>query len=207
MARVHSWVPENGGPDGRERCGRPGVGFMAARLKVYQASFGFRDSVVAAPNQKAALQAWGARQNLFAEGLARVVDDPEASKAALAHPGVPLSRPVGSAGAFALESNELPKVPSAPGSQTKGSAPAPSKAARAAPPKPVADRTPLDAAEAALRQIEDRRRAVEDDFHARLQKLEQARAAALGDVEARAAAAREKVESARRAYRDAGGRD
>lgn len=66
------------------------------RLKVYAAQFGFHDSVVAAHSQAVALVAWGTRQNLFAEGRAKVTHDPDALAAALAHPEVPLRRAVGS---------------------------------------------------------------------------------------------------------------
>jgi hypothetical protein len=180
---------------------------MAARLKVYQASFGFHETVVAAANQRAALDAWGARQNLFAEGLARVTDDPGAAKAALAHPGVPLSRPIGSASPFALESRELPKVPAAPKRKSTGGPRAASTAKRARPQKPAPDRGPLDAAEDALGDLQARARALEDDFHTRLRRLERERAAALEDADTQVAAARKEVERARRAYRDAGGRD
>ncbi len=63
---------------------------MARRLKVFQAQFGFYDSVVAAPSQVAALRAWGAHQNLFSDGGARVATDEQAIEAALAQPEVPL---------------------------------------------------------------------------------------------------------------------
>ena len=44
---------------------------MAGRkLKVFQAQFGFYDTIVAAPSQAAALRAWGVNQNLFASGEA-----------------------------------------------------------------------------------------------------------------------------------------
>ena len=39
------------------------------KLKVYCTPVGFHDAYVAAPSQKAALQAWGAKTNLFAQGL------------------------------------------------------------------------------------------------------------------------------------------
>jgi len=39
---------------------------MAGRkLKVFQAQFGFFDTVVAAPSRAAALRAWGARQKIY----------------------------------------------------------------------------------------------------------------------------------------------
>ncbi|RYF99054.1 MAG: cell envelope biogenesis protein TolA, partial [Caulobacteraceae bacterium] len=70
---------------------------------MFQAQFGFYDTVVAAPSQAAALRAWGVRQNLFADGTARLTDDSQAVEAALAHPETPLRRAVGSSEPFALE--------------------------------------------------------------------------------------------------------
>ena len=45
-------------------------------LKVYRTPIGFHDAYVAAPSQKAALQAWGSDANLFARGVAELVTDP-----------------------------------------------------------------------------------------------------------------------------------
>jgi hypothetical protein len=42
---------------------------------------------VAAPSQKAALQAWGSDSDLFAQKIAEQVTDPDLMKEALAHPG------------------------------------------------------------------------------------------------------------------------
>lgn len=173
---------------------------VVSRLKVYQASFGFRESVVAAPNQKAALEAWGARQNLFAEALARVSDDPRAIKAALDHPGVPLNRPVGSTGAFTLDTSELPEIPVASNRKAKATASGGHKTT-------PADRGALVAAEAALHEARARRRAADDDFHVRLRELEQKRAEAREEADAEVAAAVKAVEHARRDYLKAGGDD
>ena len=57
------------------------------RLKVYRTAMGFHDAYVAAPSQKAALEAWGVDKNLFARGAAEVVTDPALTKEPLAHPG------------------------------------------------------------------------------------------------------------------------
>jgi hypothetical protein len=78
-------------------------------LKVFQAQFGFYDSVVAASSQAAALRAWGTHQNLFADGQARVTMDEAAVKAALSHPETPLRRAVGSNDGFELEPANLPQ--------------------------------------------------------------------------------------------------
>lgn len=120
------------------------------KLKVFQAQFGFFDTVVAAPSQAAALSAWGARQNLFASGDARTTEDEAAVAAALEHPGTPLRRAVGSNDPFQLKAASLPSIPAAP-KRTSAKTPAKIKAA----PKPAADRSALDAAEAALREIEE----------------------------------------------------
>jgi colicin import membrane protein len=70
------------------------------KLKTYQTSLGFYDQAVAAPSMKAALDAWGARSNLFHQGAAKETDDPDIVAATMASPGVVLRRPVGSNGPF-----------------------------------------------------------------------------------------------------------
>ena len=87
---------------------------MARKLKVFQAQFGFYDTVVAAPSRAAALRAWGTRQDLFASGDATETSDAAAIAAATAQPETPLRRAVGSTDPFALEPTNLPKVPDAP---------------------------------------------------------------------------------------------
>src|ERR1700748_1784461 len=88
---------------------------MAGRkLKVFQAQFGFYDTVVAAPSQAPALRAWGTRQNLFASGEARPVIDPKTVEAATAQPETVLKRPVGSKDAFVADPSGLPDVPDPP---------------------------------------------------------------------------------------------
>jgi len=83
---------------------------MARALKVFRAHLGFYDTVVAAPSQKAASEAWGADAREFAQGFASVTQDEDAVTAALARPGVVLRRPAGSRGAYKAEPDE----PSAP---------------------------------------------------------------------------------------------
>src|SRR5688572_9369193 len=86
------------------------------RLKVYASPQGFYETVVAAPSQKAALEAWGTHQDLFASGMAKVVtDDDEAIAAAVARPGEVLSRPAGSREAFKpIERAAAPKASKTP---------------------------------------------------------------------------------------------
>lgn len=66
-------------------------------LKVFRTSVGFEDAYIAAPSQKAALAAWGAKGNLFARGAAEVVTDPALAKAALERPGEVIRVPRGTA--------------------------------------------------------------------------------------------------------------
>jgi colicin import membrane protein len=80
---------------------------MARKLKTYQTSLGFFDMAIAAPSMKAALEAWGSKSNLFHQGFAKEVDDPDVIAATIAKPGVILRRAVGSDGPFQEEA-ELP---------------------------------------------------------------------------------------------------
>ncbi len=117
-------------------------------LKVFQAHLGFFDTVVATPSKKAALEAWGSRQDLFHTGLASAAEDKEAIRAALEKPGVVLKRPAGSRDPFTAEPG-LPKIKAGPKRwpAKKPSPPAEREPARA--PKPP-DRSELDTAEATL---------------------------------------------------------
>lgn len=74
---------------------------MAPRLKVFVTSDGLTDFVVAATSKAKALAAWGSRQDLFKEGLARETDDPDLVAAASAAPGEVLRRPAGTRGDLA----------------------------------------------------------------------------------------------------------
>ncbi|WP_158915853.1 cell envelope biogenesis protein TolA [Caulobacter sp. S45] len=176
----------------------------ARKLKVFQAQFGFFDTVVAVPSQAAALRAWGVRQNLFADGQAKPATDPKAVAAALAHPETPLRRAVGTDDAFAVEPTGLPSVPDAP----KTPAPkATAKAKSSAAPKPPADRRALDAAEAALRQLDGDRKREEASFRTQQDALDAARDAAQTAYVAGRKAATADVVEARKRYRSAGGED
>ena len=58
-----------------------------AKLKVFCATSGFYDNVVAAPSKPAALKAWGAKTDLFSMGVAHLVTDPKIREKALERPG------------------------------------------------------------------------------------------------------------------------
>lgn len=68
-------------------------------LKTYRASVGFFDLAIAAPSMKAAPEAWGSNTNLFHQGVAKQVADPEVV-AAMSKQGLVLKRPVGLSGPF-----------------------------------------------------------------------------------------------------------
>src|SRR6187401_1665332 len=66
------------------------------KLKVFRTPIGFHDAYVAAPSQKAALDAWGADSNIFAQGIAEQVTDPRLMEEPLANPGKVIKRVRGS---------------------------------------------------------------------------------------------------------------
>ena len=92
---------------------------MPRKLKVYQTSQGFYDLAIAAPSMKAALEAWGANNNLFHQGFAKESNDSKVIAVAMAKPGVVLRRPVGSDVAF-REHADLPSAASLDGSTRHG---------------------------------------------------------------------------------------
>jgi len=166
---------------------------MAARLKTYTAEIdGVHEWIVAAPNQKAALEAFGVRQNLFAQGFARAVDDPALSQAASTRPGVPLSRVKGSKGPFTT------------GAAKDGGWDAALKSAprRRKPPS----RKALDAARGALDRLEAEADAAAQDLDARRAALEREADQSRRRFETRRAKLQAALEKAETAYRAAGGR-
>jgi hypothetical protein len=149
---------------------------MAPRLKVFVTSDGLTDFVVAATSKAKALAAWGSRQDLFKEGLAREMDDPDLVAAASAAPGEVLRRPAGTRGDLArLKPARRPAKPAGP-----------SKAAL----KKVADLetklADLEASHAAAvsaldherAELERRAEAIAADYAARREKLRAALSAA-----------------------------
>ena len=117
------------------------------KLKVFQTRVGFHDVIVASASRAAALRAFGTRRDLFAQGLASIVEDPKIIETALAHPETPLRRPAGSSQTFAID----PARPRVSEIDPDGAA-APKRRAGRSRPKP--DRTRLTAAEAALAMLD-----------------------------------------------------
>jgi hypothetical protein len=81
------------------------------KLKVFSTPIGFHDALVAAPSQKAALEAWGAGTNLFTQGSAHVVTDPKLTKVPLQNPGQVVKIPRGTHAEqlAALSKQKLPR--------------------------------------------------------------------------------------------------
>ncbi|MGH8338508.1 MAG: hypothetical protein ACRETL_17160 [Gammaproteobacteria bacterium] len=173
------------------------------RLKVFQAQFGFYDSVVAAPSQAAALRAWGTHQNLFASGEAKVTTDEAAIAAATAHPDTPLRRAVGSPAPFALEPTSLPRMPDRQKAASKTAV----KLALPAPARLPANRSELDVAEKALLALDERRQSEEGDLRRDKEELEARRQAAQSAYVRARKAATAMIAEARTTYRKAGGKD
>lgn len=175
----------------------------ARPLKVYGATFGFHDAVVAAPNQAEALAAWGVRQNLFAEGQAKVVTDADAIAAARAHPGQPLRRVAGTDSPYEVDPAGLPTAPTSTrkAKTTKAAAKTPPPAKPREPP----DRAPLDRAEAKVRELDAAWAQAQDDLRSRRDALDAEEAKARQAwIRGREAADRA-TGRARRAYIKAGG--
>ncbi len=78
------------------------------KLKVFRTPIGFHDAYIAAPSQKAALEAWGADSNIFAQGIAEQVTDPKLMEEALANPGEVIKKVRGSADEHFAELDRAP---------------------------------------------------------------------------------------------------
>lgn len=152
------------------------------------------------------MKAWGTHQNLFKDGQAHPVTDPASVEAALGHPEVPLRRAVGSTGPFELEPKELPKVPDPPARKSDTSAGPDLKKKRSIP-RPPADRTKLDAAESALKTLDDARKVEEAELRKRRDELNTDISDAQSAYVAGRKSATAKIVDARKSYRDEGGGD
>lgn len=151
-----------------------------ARLKTFVTSDGLTDFIVAATSRPKALAAWGVRQDLFKQGTAREIDDPQVVKAAAKTPGVVLERPAGGRkGPIRLpKSDAAPKLSKA------------RLAARRRIEALEAERETLEAQEQAARASLQQQRADLDAQEARLDKRFATLQGRLGD---RLAAARRKA--------------
>jgi hypothetical protein len=176
----------------------------APKLKVYRTPIGFHDAYVAAPSQKAALEAWGADANLFARGVAEIVTDASLSEEPLARPGEVVKRLRGTAAEHLAALPPDEPVPRRKQGTTKTVAPRSRRRVAAAkkppPPKPRPDRSELDAAE---RTLEDTRRRLDEglsDLRKREAELQKERRDAERRREAEIGKLTDEMERARAAY-------
>lgn len=138
------------------------------KLKVFRTPVGFHDAYVAAPSQKAALQAWGTDTNLFARGAAEQVTDPELTKEPLARPGEVIRRLRGS------DEEQIAALGKAgTGAAKTRTSPASGKGGQKKPPKPSRDQ--LDQAEGRLKEAEERQRAEVRAIDKKIESLERRR--------------------------------
>ena len=144
------------------------------KLKVFRTPIGFHDAYVAAPSQKAALEAWGADSNLFAQGIAEEVTDATLMEAPLARPGEVVRKVRGSVEEHIAAADAAPRRKAR---AVDGEEEAPAKAAKSKPAKqkPRPSRVELDAAEEALEKLEKKQRKALRKLDERIQALEQER--------------------------------
>ncbi|WGM39047.1 hypothetical protein [Caulobacter sp. NIBR1757] len=162
-------------------------------LRTYTAEIdGLNQWIVAAPNQKAALEAFGVQQNLFAQGLADLTRDEALVEVANAQPGVPLKRPK-TGGQFTAAGG---------GSDWSDALKATVKGPAARKPP---SRARLDRARAALEAAREEGERTLAKLEAAVASARDRLAAGQGCVEAAVAKAEAAVEAAEEAYRKAGG--
>jgi hypothetical protein len=194
------------------------------KLKVYRTPIGFHDAYVAAPSQKAALQAWGSDVDLFARGVAEAVTDANLTREPLERPGTVVRRPRGTASDYMATPPDKPQAPRRhpPAPDTTGARPrrkstraqsppeetpprveAPSDLPPKTKPKPRPSRTKLDQAEQAL----DAARTAHDEAVAEIRRREKALQAERHELERRHEAESAKLDravaDARDHYREA----
>lgn len=170
---------------------------MPRKLKVFRTPIGFHDAYVAAPSQKAALEAWGSDSNLFARGTAEQVTDPKLTAEPLEHPGEVIR----------VSRGDLKAQLKALGPRSKAAAKDEAKVKGAsrprARPKPPPKRDNVDRAEAALAQAH----AKQVKERAALEKQREALERKLDALEARqeeeTVRLKRQLHEARDAYREA----
>src|SRR5215218_549401 len=139
------------------------------KLKVFRTPIGFHDAYVAAPSQKAALEAWGADGNLFAQGIAEQVSDPELMEEPLGSPGEVIKRVRGSTDEHFAALDRTARKPKQKAEEAE-EAPKPTGK-----PKPRPRRDELDAAERALEKAEKKQRKKLAELDEKIRELERKR--------------------------------
>jgi hypothetical protein len=136
------------------------------KLKVFRTPIGFHDAYVAAPSRKAALKAWGADGNLFAQGIAEQVTDPALMEEALERPGEIIRKVRGSADEHFAALDRVAKRKDRPSPQ-----PSPARTERAKKPS----RDELDAAEEAIDEAAKRHESEVREIDREIEALERKR--------------------------------
>jgi len=137
-------------------------------LKVFRTPIGFHDAYVAAPSQKAALEAWGAEGNLFAQGIAEQVTDPKLMKDALAKPGEIIRKVRGSADEHFAALERVAK-------RKDKDKPAPRRSSAKTERLPKPSRDELDAAEEAIDAATSRHKSEAKEIDREIEALERRR--------------------------------
>jgi hypothetical protein len=140
------------------------------KLKVLRTPIGFHDAYVAAPSQKAALEAWGADSNIFAQGIAEQVTDPAQMEEALANPGKVIKKVRGSADEHFAELERTPARRKA--ARSDGASAEVVILKPKSKPKPKPSRDELDAAEEALEKADRKQRKALRKIDEKIQALD-----------------------------------
>ena len=175
-----------------------------AKLKVFRTPIGFHDAYVAAPSQKAALEAWGTGTNLFAAGAAELVTDPRLTKEALARPGEVIRVVRGTADEHVRALGKDRKTKKAGGDRpTPGPARERESGKERKARKPRPSLAPVERAEKALERAEGRQRAELEKLRAEQQAIERRRRELEREHRAERDKLRQAVDEARETYRAA----
>lgn len=156
------------------------------KLKVFRTPIGFHDAYVAAPSQKAALEAWGSHADLFARGVAEVVTDEDLMIEPLANPGQVIRRARGSEAEHLAATDRPRRRKSGPAKASdpnrrsgsasgslRGSGRVPTKARKRRLPRPSRDK--LEAAESALAELKDRQQREREQLREREAEIDRLR--------------------------------
>jgi hypothetical protein len=144
------------------------------KLKVFRTPIGFHDAYVAAPSRKAALEAWGAESNIFAQGIAEEVTDPKLMEEPIADPGKVIRRVRASADEhFAELERSVPKRKKTARMEEDGGNVVELKPKSG--PKPKPSRDEVDVADEALEKAQKKQRRKLAEIDEKMRELERRR--------------------------------
>ena len=170
------------------------------KLKVFRTPIGFHDAYVAAPSRKAALDAWGADANIFAQGIAEEVTDPKLMEEPLARPGEVFKVRRGSAEEHVAELAKSEKAKGKNDGASRIKSGMTTKEEAKPRPRPKPSRRELDAAEEALEKAEKKQRKRLRDLDDEMRALERKRRELQRKHEAERDELAERRDRARAAY-------